>query len=356
MRYVIGILCVLALAVMSLGGCGDTNVTVYCDTDGTGGSGGAGGGGGQEFPCTEQGILDAIGEGGGPHTFDCDGAQRVTTEAEIAIDNNVILDGDGNLTVDGDDDHRVFSVAEGATAELRGLVVTKGRSEGDDIGSAISNEGALTLVDSEVVENDGIPLGNGAGRSMTLVRTTVSRNSVGGIFNGDGSLAVIDSTVSDNGGIEAGISVDGDEASVVLTNSTVSGNASGISASGSALTLVNSTVRGDVGNPSADGTLNATGSIIVGACVDMLVTSNGYNIESPGDTCGFDQTGDQSGVSAVLLDLQPLANNGGPTQTHAITTDSAAFNAGTCEVDEDQRGVTRPQGPACDVGAFELEQ
>jgi hypothetical protein len=95
-------------------------------------------------------------------------------------------------------------------------------------------------------------------------------------------------------------------------------------------------------------------TLIDGDCQGPL-TSNGYNIESPGNTCGFDQQGDQSSVSAVLLDLQPLADNGGPTQTHAITTDSAALNAGTCEVDEDQRGVTRPQGPACDVGAFERQ-
>jgi hypothetical protein len=76
---------------------------------------------------------------------------------------------------------------------------------------------------------------------------------------------------------------------------------------------------------------------------------------TPGDTCGFDQEGDQVDVSAALLDLQPLADNGGPTMTHAITADSAAFNAGTCEVDTDQRGVTRPQGAMCDVGAFEVQ-
>jgi hypothetical protein len=127
---------------------------------------------------------------------------------------------------------------------------------------------------------------------------------------------------------------------VTLVNSTVSGN---------------SGVAGEDGILSEDGTVTVTNSLVDDAC-GGVITSNGYNIESPGNTCGFDQTGDQSGVSAVLLDLQPLANKGGPTQTHAITTDSAAFNAGTCEVDEDQRGVTRPQGPACDVGAFELEQ
>jgi hypothetical protein len=154
-----------------------------------------------------------------------------------------------------------------------------------------------------------------------------------------------------------------------MTNSTVSGNTGlfgGIGNRGE-LTMTNSTVSGNMAlNPEDEvsgigngdeATLTVANSLVDGDCSnDGVITSNGYNIESPGDTCGFDQEGDQSGVSAVLLDLQPLANKGGPTQTHAITTDSAAFNAGTCEVDEDQRGVTRPQGPACDVGAFELEQ
>jgi hypothetical protein len=63
-------------------------------------------------PCTEQGIRDAIAEGGDPHTFDYDGAQTVVTEFEIVIESDVILDGEGNLTVDGNERHRVFWIRE----------------------------------------------------------------------------------------------------------------------------------------------------------------------------------------------------------------------------------------------------
>lgn len=52
--------------------------------------------------------------------------------------------------------------------------------------------------------------------------------------------------------------------------------------------------------------------------------------------------------------LQPLADNGGPTQTMAIDADSPAFNAGESCPEVDQRGVPRPQAGACDLGAFEL--
>jgi hypothetical protein len=60
-----------------------------------------------------------------------------------------------------------------------------------------------------------------------------------------------------------------------------------------------------------------------------------------------------------------LAHNGGPTPTHALRKGSAAVDAGNpaapgsgptaCE-STDQRGTKRPQGPRCDIGAFEREQ
>jgi hypothetical protein len=66
-------------------------------------------------------------------------------------------------------------------------------------------------------------------------------------------------------------------------------------------------------------------------------------------------------VTSAQLNLGPLANNGGPTQTHALLSGSVAIDAapdctlvdGATPVTEDQRGVARPQGAACDVGAYE---
>jgi hypothetical protein len=52
--------------------------------------------------------------------------------------------------------------------------------------------------------------------------------------------------------------------------------------------------------------------------------------------------------------LQALADNGGPTRTMAIPLTSPAFDAGLGCPTIDQRGTARPQGAACDLGAFEL--
>ena len=150
MRYVFTFMCVLALCLM---GCSETGGTGGSGgTGGTGATGGDGGSGGTDlcegvscedtecrsggvcdpgdgacdyeevaedgtacaegecfdgvcapvgaFPCTEQGIRDAIAAGGGPHYFACDGPTTVGTPFNIKIDNDVILDGEGKLTVE----------------------------------------------------------------------------------------------------------------------------------------------------------------------------------------------------------------------------------------------------------------
>jgi hypothetical protein len=83
-----------------------------------------------------------------------------------------------------------------------------------------------------------------------------------------------------------------------------------------------------------------------------LVFSGGHNIEGA-KTCRFTQTGDKQDTDPKLA---ALADNGGPTATRAIGTDSPAYDAGedaTC-AKIDQRGVTRPQFARCDIGAFEF--
>ena len=61
--------------------------------------------------------------------------------------------------------------------------------------------------------------------------------------------------------------------------------------------------------------------------------------------------------ATVQETLGALADNGGPTPTRALLPGSPAIDAGSCASDaaDDQRGVARPQGDGCDIGAFEYE-
>jgi len=88
----------------------------------------------------------------------------------------------------------------------------------------------------------------------------------------------------------------------------------------------------------------------------------GWQHRKPGDTCHLSDPTDQVNVTAAALNLGALADNGGPTMTHALLPGSVAIDripAAMCVDDggqpltEDQRGVARPQGATCDVGAFE---
>ena len=430
-RLVLHWVCVFALVGLPVGGCGDDATA----TGGPGGSGDAGGDGGNGgsggsvtscegtvCPCTEAGIRSAIEAGGDdPYTFDCRGRTTVTTGSEIVIDNDVILDGEGNLTVDGDEDHRVFVVAE-VTVQLQRLTVSRGHSGRGggitnygtlgltsvtvsdshasakvSVGGGIYNSGTLTLTNSTLSGNSAYSGGgiHNAG-TATLTNTTVSGNTsgVGGGMDNHGTATLTNTTVSGNtswGG--GGIS---NYSTLTLTNTTVSGNTAplgggGIYNFGGRVTLTNSTVSRNTavcinldfcgGNSILGGgirndgtlTLTLTNSIVSGNVAgsgvgdlrddncfsEDIITSNGYNIESPGDTCGFDQEGDQANVTEEELNLGLLRDNRGPTRTHALLPGSVAIDAipaDMCELDGDQRGEPRPGGTMCDVGAFEVQE
>lgn len=85
--------------------------------------------------------------------------------------------------------------------------------------------------------------------------------------------------------------------------------------------------------------------------------SLGYNLIH--EAAGCTLTGDTSGlITGQDPLLAPLADNGGPTRTHALLPRSPAIDAGSPDCPPpaaDQRGVQRPFGLACDIGAYEAE-
>jgi hypothetical protein len=171
---------------------------------------------------------------------------------------------------------------------------------------------------------------------------------IGGGIHNDGLMIVANSTVSTNVAHDGG-GIRSYNGYMILINTTLSENTAnfrGSGISGGGLSLINSLIAND--------------------CAGVSL-SEGGNIESPGSTCiqlWQLQPTDQVNVSAEQLNLGPLADNGGPTETHALLPGSVAIDR-IPEVDcvdadgqrltTDQRGVARPQGNACDVGAFELE-
>ena len=86
------------------------------------------------------------------------------------------------------------------------------------------------------------------------------------------------------------------------------------------------------------------------------ISDGGYNIDT-GSSCGFSTSNHSLPNTAPRLDA--LASNGGPTQTMALAAGSPALDVippsvTGCSGGTDQRGIARPQGSGCDVGAYEL--
>jgi hypothetical protein len=259
-----------------------------------------------------------------------------------------------------------------------------------------SHYGVAELHNVTVTDNSSAFLGAGVMNDgeMTITNTTVSNNGpfsyAGGVYN-DGTLTMTGTTVSANkGGAQGGGVLNDYQGIATITNSTISGNAVGSPSPGgtsgggilntndSTLTLSNTTVTNNTANFGGgiynddDGSTATLGSTIVSGNTafnptnhvssDVLgdFASHGYNlIGRIDDATGFDGPGDMTGTATSPLNpqLRPLAGNGGPTKTHALSRKSPAVNAGdpACPPPAtDQRGVSRPQGPRCDIGSYEL--
>jgi predicted outer membrane repeat protein len=80
--------------------------------------------------------------------------------------------------------------------------------------------------------------------------------------------------------------------------------------------------------------------------------SQGYNMFNDNPD-GFTATGDQINKTTLANFVGPLADNGGPTQTHALLAGSPAIGAGSTALTVDQRGLGRPLTGAPDIGAYE---
>jgi hypothetical protein len=259
-------------------------------------------------------------------------------------------------------------------------LVTGNRGDG---GAGIYNRGVVELINSTVSGNIDRFFGAGIwndGAYLTLINSSITGNSGRlrgtGLQNDAGNATLINSTVSGN---TNGAGIGNMEGTLTLINSTISGNTPHPTEGGGGITnsrfgtvtLVNSTVTGNTNISGAGGVINA-GSNEVMRLKNTIVANNGpadcfgvittlgHNIVSDA-SCGLTGSGDLNTTDPLL---GPLAGNGGPTETHALLPGSPAIDAvplADCTdangnpVATDQRGVTRPQGTACDIGAYEVE-
>ena len=284
---------------------------------------------------------------------------------------------------------------------------------GGGVGASETN---LTISDSTIADNTATNRGGGVyftgspdTKTLTVLRSTISGNETlngrgGGIAVDDNQFFMMrNSTVSSNSAGLYGGGVWLDTNTTEILQSTISGNTAGqaggvyVGNNGGATiamsTITDNSATAPYIGPAVDGvqvglfdgstapipagTLILTGTIVAGnGDLDLGTKLNGYTsdtdvqslhsiigvVDTPNVTV-TDLGGTQQGVTSGALALGPLADNGGPTKTHALLAGSVALDAGPAAADlpvfdgseYDQRGnpYVRVHNGVADVGAYE---
>jgi hypothetical protein len=310
------------------------------------------------------------------------GAGIANTGGQVELTDSVLSN---NVTtaqaISGGGGLRSFSATpHGATVTLTRVLVDGNRSFATGGASIASGGGInvsrtdLTIRESAVTRNTATSLviatAGGIqvldGGSFALERSLVAGNVAEGLFAEGAGLSVRgeagevwkigDSTITGNRGTGTTVAKGGgilhSGGRLDVLSSTISGNV--VSGSGAGDRGGNLLDEGEGGSVlSLRDSIVSSGGGAAGSenCLGPGVQSAGHNIDSL-DQCSFDSVGDRVKTDPLLASL---ADNGGPTKTLALSPGSPAVDAGDADCPAaDQRGVARPQGAACDIGAFEL--
>jgi CSLREA domain-containing protein len=271
----------------------------------------------------------------------------------------ITIDGDNRITISGNDSVRVLYISAGALT-LQNITVTHGRAS---IGAGLYNTsiGTVTIIHSVFSNNSATGSSGGGGVSnnggpMNILNTTFSENHSdadgGGVLNYGGPLTIANSTFSNNSANYGGGMLN-NSGTAAIYNSTFSGNTALIL--GGALTtydggvnpsivaiynsiLANSSPSEDCFNWVSNGTLNGNNNIIETTAIGAFSCSS---------------------ITASTADPM-LGSLAGSPAYFPLKTGSPAIDAGNDTIcadapvsNKDQRGVTRPGGLHCDIGAFE---
>jgi CSLREA domain-containing protein/uncharacterized repeat protein (TIGR01451 family) len=306
----------------------------------------------------EGGTVNVIGAGARKTIVDAGGTSRVLqTEADTTTIEGVTFTG-------------------GAATETGGEFAGDGGGLLMGIGSELATLRDVTVSGNTAMLNGGgisAPPENTTGKSLTIESSTISGNKVSGgaveALGGGlyvlGELKMVNSTVAGNiaesmvglqegGGVLAGPSMtEVATTTTAIVNSTIAGNSVGMGGTGGGLSIYS---PGGLIEPSS----SLTNTILYGNkvgeaesnCGPLTITSK--NDLSGDASCMFTDTASKKSTNPLL---GALVNNGGETDTMALATGSPAIDAGTAEgcPATDQRGVARPAGSACDIGAYEYQ-
>lgn len=288
-----------------------------------------------------QAILDANADGGPDDiTFTVNGTITLASTLTVTDAAGLTIHGTGQ-TLNGNSTVGIMTVAANAELDVDNLTFFNGNGGAFPASGGISMLGAGLVVRNSTFTNNSSDVGGALNLALgytTVENSTITGNEArqvvgGGIAHQGTSLTIVNTTITGN----TGSGINSANQSFVY-NSTITNNSANGIQQGGTLTLANTILAGNAGDCSNFGTIVPSGANLVGDGSCAI----------PGALSGDPKLG-------------VLSNNGGPTQTQPLLSGSPAINAGSDAVcaaslvnGRDQRGVTRPQGAHCDLGAYEL--
>jgi len=347
-----------------------------------------------------QGGEASYGEGGG-----------IRNDGLLTLVNSSIVD---NSTSDDNDTGIGGGLRNAGTALLEGCTIGNNSTSISGEGGGIYNLGELTLTGCTLTQNralKGAGLANRGG-AVTVATTFLTANETyaesggegGAIYDTSGPFTITHSTIADNYGASAGGGIVhssaapmtiiastiarnrtdnagggifnnlvGDVQPLHIVNTTIYSNsagvAGGIAIDGGPVTLLNSTVAGNQATSAGGGIGYAEGVRLINTILAHNWAPTGPDCSMPADSLGNNLIGDPTGCSVTLLptdlvgdpQLLPFVDDGTPGAGYLpLSSTSPAIDAGDdaiCAASPvngvDQRGITRPQGAHCDIGAYE---
>lgn len=356
------------------------------------------------------------------------GTITLTSGIFVVLHKNLTINGPGadQLTLSGNNASSLFHIVQVSNFAINRLTLanasgsssafnndesnttfnncTVSHNTGDGFGGILTTGGSLTLNHCTVSHNTGrngggiltFPIPGFSASQITINSCTISDNTAtngngGGIYNDSGSVAINDSTISNNSASQAGGGIYNKSAMTLsnctVSNNTASGQGGGLYNGANAnLIVTNSTITGNRcglnaanlgGGISMNGTESLNNSIIAGNFLgsgafpdDLVGTADNasHNLIGDAGTSGGIQNGTNGNIVGVNVNAvlnTTLADNGGPTKTHALICGSPAIDAGdnalAAGLAADQRGLSRiynGNGDATatiDIGAFEIQ-
>ncbi len=323
------------------------------------------------LPCTiRTALAQAAANGTGLDTINVPAGQYVITVGELQITSNVSIVGASAATTTIQADvkgFRVFNLLAEHIAGIAHMTLTDGVASGGLGGDLLVGGGATAVLDHVRITNGKAARGAGIGInggsaliSKSLIDTNQATSATGGQTDGGGiaalamgtnGLQIVDSTITNNtAGIAAGIALRTSATNkVTLTRTTIAFNRAS-STPGAGLYLDSGATATAVGTIIAGN----TGDGIANNCNIKVTTPNGGNIDT-GGTCGLEKPDTDPKLGSLTM-------AGGETPVLPITATSAAVDivptAAGCTSTAaiaDQRDMPRPQGAACDSGAYEVD-